>query len=112
MQHDLVRVVLCVGHVTLAPVVPYSICKDGAARVELRGSDATTHLWVSLKTMFGIFVPEVESAVATSSAEGSMLGMERDIVNREYLGRGALRGLAMTLEREVGAVVNRVSAHF
>lgn len=104
MQHNLIWVLLVVAHETFVPVVPDSICKDGAGAVECSGCDTSTDGWVALETMFRVLVPEMERAVATSSTKGSMLGMEGDIINCVNLCSITRWSIAMTFEGEIRAV--------
>jgi hypothetical protein len=89
----------------LAPVVAYGVGKDVAVPGEGGCSDAASNLGVALETVLGVFVPEVEGAVATSCAEGAVLRVEGDCVDRVNFGHVARIGvlLAVALEREVEA---------
>lgn len=101
VEHDLVRVVLIVSHVALAPVVADGVRKDGAPGVERRRRDAASDRWVSLEPMLGVLVPEVERAVATGSGESAMLRVEGYVVDGVNLCRVTLGRVAMTLEGKV-----------
>lgn len=105
MQHHLDRVVLSVVLVALGPVVAYSIGEDGTVLVEGCGSDAATNVRVALETVLGVLVPEVECSIGTSSAECAMDRVERNIVDGVDIGDAVGWGVAMTLEREVGAAM-------
>ena len=48
--------------------------------------------------MLGDSVPEVEGAVRTGSAEGSILGVERDGIDGVDVGHVVLRWVAMAFE--------------
>lgn len=56
--------------------------------------------------MFGVFVPEVEGAVAAGGGEGAVDGVEGDGVDGVDVGdvAGLGGGLAVAFEGEVGAV--------
>lgn len=101
VEHDLVGVVLAVGHVALAPVVADGVREDGAARVEGGRRDAAADVRVPLEPVLRVLVPEVERAVATGRAEGPVLRVERDVVDGVHLGRVALGRVAVALEGEV-----------
>lgn len=103
MQHDLVRVLLRVMRVALAPIVADCVGEDVAVAVELCRRDGSADLRVPLEPMLGVLVPEVEGAVATGGAKGAVLGMEGDGVDRVNFGDVALGGvvLAVAFEGEV-----------
>ena len=103
MQHDLVGVLRVVGCVSLVPVVRDGVGEDGAVVVEVGAADASADLRVTLQTVLGVLVPEVECAVATGRAEGAVDRVEGDGVDRVDVGHIAGIGgvLAMALEREV-----------
>ena len=104
MQHDLVHQLWRVDAVSLAPIVAYGISKDGSVAVEVRRTDCAANSRISLKTVFGILVPEMEGAVTSCGAEGTMLWVERDGVYGENVGGLASRWcLAVALEGEVEA---------
>lgn len=103
VEHDLGRVRGRVALVPLAPVITNGVGKDAAGLVERCRGDAAADVGVTLETVLGVLVPEVEGAVATGCAEGAVLGVEGDVVD-SVDGRGvALGGVAVALEREVGA---------
>lgn len=81
MQHNLGRVVGGVGLVSLAPVIANGIGKNGTGLVEFGGGDTTTDIWITLQSVLGILIPEVECAVATGCTKRSMLRVERDVVD-------------------------------
>jgi len=103
VQHDLVGVLGVVGSVSLVPIVRDGVREDGAVVVEVSAADASTNLRVTLQTVLGVLVPEVECAVATGCAEGAVDGVEGDGVDRVDVGHIAGVGgvLTMALEREV-----------
>lgn len=101
MQHDLGRVRGAVALVSLAPVVADGVGKDRSRLVECCRRDAATNVWIPLKPMLCIFVPEVESPITTGGAECAMLGVKRDVVDCVDIGDVALRGVTMAFEREV-----------
>jgi hypothetical protein len=81
VQHDLVRVVLLIEAVALAPVVADGIGEDVAVPVEICRTDGSSDLWISLQPVFSILVPEVEGAVRACSAKCAVLWMKRDSVD-------------------------------
>lgn len=107
MQHDLVRVIRGVGGVALVPIVRDGVGEDGAVVVEVGAADASANLGVTLQTVLGVLVPEVEGAVTTGGAKGTMNRVEGDGVDRVDVGLVTGVGciLAMALEREVGAAL-------
>lgn len=64
VQHDLVCELWVVVRVSLAPVVRHGVREDVAAAVEARSGDGTADFGVAFQTVLGVFVPEVECAVA------------------------------------------------
>ena len=63
MEHDLDRIILRIVLVALAPVVADCIGKDATVLVKRRCRDAASHIGVSLQTVLGVLVPEVECSV-------------------------------------------------
>lgn len=104
VQHDLVGSLLGIGGVTLAPVVADRVSEDISSAVESGGSDRASDSGVTLETVLRILIPEVESTVRTSSAEGAVNGVERDSVNGVDIADIAVcgRGFTVALEGEVG----------
>lgn len=76
MQHDLDGIALSVVLVTLGPVVANSIGKDGTVLVKGSRGDAASDVGVTLETMLGILVPEVECSIGAGSAECAVDGVE------------------------------------
>ena len=105
MQLDLDGVLWCVPAEALAPVVADSVRKNVSIPRESGRCDAAANLRVALETVLGVFVPEVEGAIATGCGEGAMLGVEGDGVDGVDLGDVALGGvlLSVALEGEVQA---------
>ena len=103
VQHHLGRVGRRVALEALAPVVADGVGKDGSGLVERRRRDASSDVGVALEPVLGILVPEVEGTVATRRAEGSVLRVERDVIDRVDVGDASLGGIAMALERKIGA---------
>jgi len=91
--------------VTLAPIVADRVREDGTVLVECRCCDAASDVRVALETVLGVLVPKVECSIGTSSAECAMNGMERNIVDGIDIGDAVGGGVAVTLEREVGAAI-------
>lgn len=81
MQHNFVRVIGGVGGVALVPIVRNGVGEDGAIVVEVSAADASANLGVALQTVLGVLVPEVEGAVTTGGAEGTMNRVEGDGVD-------------------------------
>ena len=104
VQHDLVSQLLGVGRVAFAPVIADGVCEDVAAAVESGAGDGAAHGGVSLETVLGVFIPEVERAVTAGGAERTMDRVEGDGVNGEDVVDFPL-GLTMALKAEVGAGV-------
>lgn len=104
VEHDLDGVGLRVVLVALAPVVTNGIGEDASVLVECRRGDAAADLGVSLESVFGVLVPEVEGAVRSSGAEGTVDGVEGDVVYGVDIGSVILGGISVALEGEVGAV--------
>ena len=103
MQHDLVSSLLSVGGVAFAPVVADGVSEDVSSAVEAGSRDRTTNSRVTLETVLGVLVPEVESAVGASGAEGTVDRVESDRVDGENIADVTLGGgsLTVALEREV-----------
>jgi len=57
VQHDLDRVLRCIGLVASAPVVANSVRKNTANPVECSSRNGSPNMGVPLKTMLGILVP-------------------------------------------------------
>ena len=100
MQHYLVGHLCRVEAVSFAPVIADGVGEDGAIPVEGGCADRATNFGISLETMFGILVPEVEGSVAACSAEGAVLRMEGDGVHGIDIGDVAAAWwcLSMTFE--------------
>lgn len=107
MKHHLVGQLLGVGRVALTPVVAHSVGKDVSSAVESGAGNCSPNGRIALQTMFRVLVPEVESAVTTGGAEGTVNRMEGDSIERINVVDVALigRGLTVTFEAEVGARV-------
>lgn len=103
MQHDLVRQSSVVVRISLAPIIRHGVCEDAARAVEVCRADGAADFGVAFQTVLGVFVPEMEGAVATGCAESSVLGVEGDGVDGVDVCDVALVGdvLAVTLETEV-----------
>lgn len=101
MQHNLDRIALRVMLVALAPVVTNGIGKDATRLVKRRRRDAAPHIRISLETVLGVLVPEVERAVRSSRAKGAMDGVERNIVDSVDVDDVVYRRISVTFEGEV-----------
>lgn len=111
VQHDLVRQIVVVVRVSFAPVVRHGVGENAAGAVEIGCADCAADFGVAFQTVLGVLIPEVEGAVATGCAEGSMFGVEGDGVDGVDVCDVALVGdvLAVALETEVGSVGEVVS---
>ena len=76
MQHDLVGVVCPVALVTLAPVIADCVREDVTGPAEVCRGNAAANVRVSLQSVLGVLVPEVECAVCTSCGEGAVDGVK------------------------------------
>lgn len=72
VHHNLVRVLRRVLRVSLTPVVANGVGKDGSGVVEAGGGDGASSGGVTLETVLGVLVPEVECAVRASCAKGAV----------------------------------------
>ena len=103
MQHDLVRVLLVVAGVALAPVVADGVGEDGAVVVEGAGGDGAADGRVALQAVLGDAVPEVKCAVGAGGAEGAVLRVEGDGVDGVDVRHVVLGWVAVAFEGEVHA---------
>jgi len=105
MQHNLIDRLRRIGRVPLTPIVANRVCENGAIPIESRCADRSSHLRVSLETMLGVFIPEMERPVAAGGAEGAVDRVEGDGVDGEDVGDVARigGGDAVAFEGEVGA---------
>lgn len=94
----MVGIVWGVGCVALAPIITDSIGENAAILVESCCRDSTADRWVSLESVLGDSVPEVESAVRTSRAESSILGVERNGIDGVDVGHVVCGWISVTLE--------------
>lgn len=76
MQHDLVGRLLRIARVSLAPIITNSICKDATIPVERRAGNGSTDIRIPFQSVLCVLIPEMESAVAASSAESAMNRVE------------------------------------
>lgn len=106
MQHHLDRIALRVLLVPLAPVVTNGVSKDATILVKLRRCNAASNVGVSLKTVLGILVPEVECAIRTRCAEGAVNGVEGNVVDGVDIDDVVDGGIAVAFERKVRTVLN------
>ena len=107
MQHDLVGRLRRVEAVSFTPIVAHGVGENVACSVKVSGTDGPADFGITLQTVFGIFVPEMEGAVGAGGAEGAVDGMEVDGVDRVHVARVAVvgRGLAVAFEAEIVALV-------
>lgn len=104
VEHDLVRSLLGIGRVALAPIVADSVGEDVSIAVEGGAGDGSANSRVSLKTVLGVLVPEVESTVASGGAKRAVDGVEADRVDGVDVADVTVGGGSFTvaLEGEVG----------
>lgn len=76
----------CVACITLTPIVTNGIGKNVSGVVEGCSGDGSPNGWVTLQSMLGNSVPEMERAVGASSAEGAVDGVERYRINGVDIG--------------------------
>lgn len=105
MQHDLVWKVWIVIGVALAPVVADCVSKDVSIVGESGAGDGASDGWVSLEAVLGILIPEMECAVRSSGRKCAVNWVEGDGVDCVDVCNVVLRRVAVTLEREVEAVI-------
>lgn len=98
MHHDLVRILRIVACVAFAPVVTDSIREDITTAVERSGGDSPTNCGVTLKSVFGNSVPEVESTVRAGCTEGAVLWVEGDCVDGVNIGYIVLGRISVAFE--------------
>lgn len=103
MKHDLVRSLRGVCSITFTPIVTDSIGEDVSIPVESGARNGSTDRRIPLQTVFCIFVPEVECAIAAGGAEGPMNRVEGDGVDSVDVADVTVVGrvLTMTLETEI-----------
>jgi hypothetical protein len=111
VQLDLDGILGSVSAKALAPVVANGVGEDVAFAGEARGGDGAADLGVALEAVLCVLVPEVEGAVGARGAEGAVLRVEGDGVDRVDFGHVALGGvlLAVAFEGEVEAGKGGVS---
>ena len=98
MEHDLVRTLLGVGRVALAPIVADSVGEDVSVAVEGGAGDGSADSWVSLQAVLGILVPEVESTVRAGRRESAVNRMERDVIDGIDIGDTTLGRITVALK--------------
>lgn len=110
MQHHLIHRLRRIARIALTPIIAHRIRENRAVPIERRCADRAPNLRVAFETVLGIFVPEVEGAVAAGGAEGAVHGVEGDGVDGEDVGDVAGVGdvLPMAFEGEVGAKGERI----
>ena len=105
MQHNLTRILLVIELIPLAPIITNRIPKNRAVAIEIRRADTAPHIRIPFQPMFGVLVPEVESAVGAGGAEGAVDGVEGDGVDGVDVA-GVVDGVAaVAFEGEVVALV-------
>ena len=103
MQHNLIRQLRRIALEALAPIIADRICKDAPVPREIRGADSAPNLWKAFQSVLGVFVPEMERAVAASGAECAVDRVEGYVIDAEDIADVALVGWrdAMALEGEI-----------
>jgi hypothetical protein len=111
MQLDLQWVLRAICRVTLTPIIRYCVSEDISVAREAGSGDGAADLGVPFKTVLGVFVPEVECAIAAGGGKCAVDGVEGDCVNGvdfcDVAGVGVL--LAVAFEGEVEARVNKLA---
>ena len=105
MQHNLARILARIERVPLAPIITNGISENIPRAIEICRADAPAHLRIAFETVFGVFVPEVEGAVAAGGAEGAVHGVEADGVDGEDVASVVDGIAAVAFEAEVVALV-------
>lgn len=72
MQHDLVDCLLGIARISLAPIITNSICKNATIPVERRAGNGAANIRIPFQSVLCVLVPEMECAVASSSAESAV----------------------------------------
>lgn len=98
MQHNLIRILRRIAGIPLAPVITHGVGEDGSVSVERTCGNGSADRWVALETVFGDSIPEVKGAIRASSAEGTVLRVERDSIYSEDIGHVVLRRVSMAFE--------------
>lgn len=101
MHHDFVRILWRIERVAFTPIVTNGIGKDIAGPIECCCCDGASYGWIALEPVFGNSVPKVKGSVGASSAEGAVLRVEGDGIDRVDIGHVTLRRIAMAFEGEV-----------
>lgn len=106
MQHNLINAPLSTLPVPLTPVIADGVREDVPGAVEACRADGAADFGVAFEAVLGVFVPEVEGAVAAGGGEGAVDGVEGDGVDGVDVGdvAGLRGGLSVAFEGEVGAV--------
>lgn len=107
MQHDFIKRLWIVIHITLAPVIRHGISKDVARSVELGCCNGASHFRVPFQSVLCVLVPKVECAVAACGGKGAVLRMEGDGVHGIDVGHVSIVGRCLAVAFE-GEVVGRV----
>lgn len=107
MHHNFIRGLRRVARVSLAPVIADSIREDVSIPVERRGGNGSSNIGITLETVLGVLVPEVERAVTSSGAKRAVLGVEGNRVQRVNVAdvSGVAWRFAVAFETEVRAVI-------
>lgn len=113
VHHNLIWVLWSVGGISLGPIVADCVCEDVSVAVECCSRDCATGLWVTLKSVLSVLIPEVECTICTCSAERAVDRVEGNGINCVDIGHIGGWGVAVTLKGEVGAkIVSCKSRHW
>lgn len=76
MQHDLVDCLLRIARISLTPIITNSICKDATIAVERCAGNGSANIRIPFQSVLCVLIPEMECAVAASSAESAVNRVE------------------------------------
>jgi hypothetical protein len=82
VHHYLIGVLRRVASISLAPIVANSICKDVTIAIKGCCRDGTSNCRVSLKSVLGYSIPEMESTIRPGSAESPVNRVKGDSIDR------------------------------
>jgi hypothetical protein len=85
MQHDLIRKIWCIKQIPLTPIIANCISKELSIHIKRRRRNLSLNTWIQVQPALSLIVPELEGAVRTARAEGTMNWMNRDIVDGPHV---------------------------
>ena len=103
MQHNLIHHLRCIHRIPFAPIIAHTVRKYIPRPIKVRGCDSAAHFGVAFESVFCVLVPEMEGAVASSGAEGSVLRVEGNGVDGVDVCVVLGGAVAVAFEGEVGA---------